>query len=86
MQMPTGSSLHTGYNGSEVECFTQDRGATGSSLIGVTTLCSDQHLALIQRRKACPFITEGLLMGPKESDQTNKQTLSLLCYLTRNVL
>ena len=29
-------------------------------------------LVLVQPRKACPFITERLLMGRKESNQTNK--------------
>ena len=31
------------------------------------------NLVLVQPRKTCPFITERLLMGPKESNQTNKQ-------------
>ena len=31
-------------------------------------------LVLVQPRKTCPFITERLLMGRKESNQTNKQT------------
>ena len=31
-------------------------------------------LVLVQPRKTCPFITERLLMGCKESNQTNKQT------------
>ena len=31
-------------------------------------------LALVQPRKTRPFITERLLMGRKESNQTNKQT------------
>ena len=31
-------------------------------------------LVLVQPRKARPFITERLLMGRKESNQTNKQT------------
>ena len=30
-------------------------------------------LVLVQPRKTCPFITERLLMGGKESNQTNKQ-------------
>ena len=30
-------------------------------------------LVLVQSRKTRPFITERLLMGPKESNQTNKQ-------------
>ena len=29
-------------------------------------------LELVQPRKTCPFITERLLMGRKESNQTNK--------------
>ena len=30
-------------------------------------------LVLVQPRKTCPYITERLLMGRKESNQTNKQ-------------
>ena len=40
-------------------------------------------LVLVQPRKTCPFITERLLMGRKESNQTNKQTGSsepFLCH------
>ena len=51
-------------SGSVVECLTRDRGAVGSSLTGVT-------------RKTRPFITERLLMGCKESNQTNKATCAL---------
>ena len=36
-------------------------------------------LVLVQPRKTCPFITERLLMGRKESNQTNNQNL---LYLT----
>ena len=32
-------------------------------------------LVLVQPRKTCPFITEILLMGRKESNQTNIHTL-----------
>ena len=35
-------------------------------------------LVLVQPRKTRPFITERLLMGRKESNQTNKQTKALL--------
>ena len=31
-------------------------------------------LVLVQPRRTCPCLTERLLMGRKESDQTNKQT------------
>ena len=61
-----------------VECLTRDRGAAGSSLTGVTALCPwarhiNPSLVLVQLRKTCPYITERLLMGRKESNQI-KQT------------
>ena len=64
-------------SGSVVECLTRDRGAAGSSLTGVTALWSwARHiyhsLVLVQPRKTCPCLTERLLMGHKESNQTNK--------------
>ena len=59
-----------------VECLTRDRRAAGSSLTGVTGCVLEQEinpsLVLVQPRKTCPFITERLLMGHKESNQTNK--------------
>ena len=43
-------------------------------------------LVLVQPRKTSPFITERLLMGRKESNQTNKQTKldleKLICALS----
>ena len=61
-----------------VECLTRDRRALGSSLTGVTALWSlsrhiNPSLVLVQPRKTRPYITERLLMGCKESNQTNKQ-------------
>ena len=39
-------------------------------------------LVLVQPRKTCPFITERLLMGRKESNQTkNKTNCSAQCFL-----
>ena len=38
-------------------------------------------LVLVQPRKTRPLITERLLMGHKESNQTNKQTNALLSFL-----
>ena len=60
-----------------VECLTCDRRAAGPSLTGVTGLCPlakhiNPSLVLVQSRKTHPFITERLLMGRKESNQTNK--------------
>ena len=38
-------------------------------------------LVLVQPRKTCPYITERLLMGRKESNQTNKRMLlRISCY------
>ena len=63
-----------------VECMTRDRGAMGWSLIDVTALCPlPRHigpsLELVQPRKTGPFITERLLMGRKESNQTSSSQL-----------
>ena len=38
-------------------------------------------LVLVQPRKTRPFITERLLMGRKESNQTNKQTISKVAFI-----
>ena len=67
-------------SGSVVECLTRDRRAVGSSLTGITALwsLSKTHypsLVLVQPRKTRPYITERLLMGHKESNQTNKLML-----------
>ena len=62
-----------------VECLTRDRGAAGSSLTGVMSKNITPSLVLVQSRKTRPYLTERLLMGRKESNQTNKQTnLSLI--------
>ena len=70
-------------SGSVVECLTRDRGAAGSSLTCVVSLSKNINpsLVLVQPRKTRPFINERLLMGRKESNQTNKQTKlhSFLC-------
>ena len=55
----------------------------GSSLTGVTVLCPwARHiypsLVLVQPRKTHPYITERLLMGRKESNQTNKHCLKAI--------
>ena len=57
-----------------IVCLTQDLGAAGSSLTSVTVLCHrarhiNPSLVLVQPRKTCPYITERLLMGRKESNQ-----------------
>ena len=79
-----GGMLHNGLlpvpegaSGSVVECLTRDRGAAGLSLTSVTALwsLSKTHfstLVLVQPRKTHPCLTERLLMGCKESNQTNQ--------------
>ena len=61
--------------GSVVECLTRDQGAGGSSFTSVTALWSlsktHPNLVLVQPRKTHPCLTERLLMGCKESNQTN---------------
>ena len=39
-------------------------------------------LVLVQPRKTCPFITERLLMGRKESNQTNKQKYLIISLIS----
>ena len=55
-----------------VECLTQDQGPP----VRASLRCASHinpSLVLVQPRKTRPFITERLLMGRKESNQTNKQ-------------
>ena len=75
-------SSYNEYGSAVVECLTQDQGAADSSLTSVTALCPwarhiNPSLVLVQYRKTRPFITERLLMGCKESNQTNKITLTI---------
>ena len=63
-------------SGSVVECLTRDRRAAGSSLIGVTALwsLSKTHLSKPSNgstKEDPSWLTERLLMGRKESNQTN---------------
>ena len=64
--------------GSVVECLTQDRGAPGSSLTGVTALqsLSKTHLSYFSTgstQMTHPCLTERLLMGHKETNQTKNK-------------
>ena len=40
---------------------------------------------LVQHRKSCPYITERLLMGHKESNQTKQNRISFLAYININI-
>ena len=71
------SSQRGERSGSVVECLTRDQGAADFSLTGVTVLwsLSKTHLSYLstgQPRKTRPCLTERLLMGRKESNQTDK--------------
>ena len=61
-------------SGSVVECLTRDGGAAGSSLNGYCVVSLNKNinpsLVLVQPWKTRPFITERLLIGCKESNQT----------------
>ena len=65
-------------SGSVVECFTQDREATGSSLLRLCVLSLSKNinpsLGLVQPRETYPFVTKRFLMGRKESNQTKKRS------------
>ena len=66
-------------SGSVVECLTRDRGAHGFEPHRrhcVVSLSKNikPSLVLVQPRKTRTFITERLLMGRKESNQTNTYT------------
>ena len=69
-------SSHWERSGSVVECLTRDRGAASSEPSPMSLRCVskniDPSLVLVQPRKTCPFITERLLMGHKDSNEKNK--------------
>ena len=61
---------------SVVECLIWDRGPqVWASLAWLRCVLEQDILILVQPRKTRPYITERLLMGRKESIQTNKQTI-----------
>ena len=65
-------------SGSVAARFTRDQETAGSSLTGVTALCPwakhiSPSLVLVQPKKTCPYMTERLLMGRKESNQTKQR-------------
>ena len=71
----------------ERECFTRDRVAAGSSPTGDIALCPKARriypsLVLIQPRKTRPYITERLLMGRNESNQTSTSSAYFRLKLT----
>ena len=57
-----------------VECLTRDRGFEHHRRHCVVSLSKNLNpsLVLVQPRRARPFITERLLVGRKEPNQTNK--------------
>ena len=63
-------------SGSVVECLTRGRGIVGSRAslrCGPWARHIYPSLVLVQPKKTHPCLTERLLMGCKESNQTNKQ-------------
>ena len=55
-----------------------DRGAAVRASLVSLCCVLDPSLVLVQPRKTRPFITERLLMGRKESNQTKHQTTKML--------
>ena len=72
-------------SGSVVECLARDQEAADSSLTDVTALWSlsktHPSLVLVQPRKTPPCLTERLLMGIKESNQTKTKLLFNSVYV-----
>ena len=54
--------------------FCRKLGKMPQNAVVIGALRVNPSLVLVQPRKTRPFITERLLMGRKESNQTNKQT------------
>ena len=79
-------------SGLVVECLTRDQRALGLSLTSVAKLWSlkARHiygsLVLVQPRKTRLCLTERLLMGLKESNQTNKIIIACCCCYSRSML
>ena len=73
------TKAHKGVQWLSGRVLTRDQEPVGSSLAGVAALCPwaryiNPSLELVQPSKTSPYITERLLMGRKESNQTNKQS------------
>ena len=71
---------------SVAERLTRDRWAAGSSLTSITALCPGATTLILAvlvqpRKKTHPFITERLLMGSKESNQTKTAVPHVFCIL-----
>ena len=65
-----------------VECLTRDERAVGRASPASLCCVINPNSLLVQSRKTCPFITEKLLMGRKESNQ-NKQNVCQWLVLVR---
>ena len=57
-------------SGSVVECLTQGQGVQVRASLASLCCVLDPSLVLVQPRKTRPHITERMLMGRKESNQT----------------
>ena len=73
-------------SGSVVECLTRDRRAAGLGLTGITALWSfskniNPRLVLVQPRKTCPYITERVLVGRKETNHFNCEFIQIFVFI-----
>ena len=86
--------MHDTSEEAVVECMTRDQGLEPHRHHCVVSLSKNINpsLVLVQPRKTRPFITERLLMGRKESNQTNNQSsedgifMNYSLYLGKSVL
>ena len=69
-------------SGSVVECLTRDQGAVGRSRVVSLSKNINLSFVLVQPRKTCPFITEKLLIGRKESNKQIFMIFGLCCDKT----
>ena len=71
-------------SGSVVVCLTRDRGQRVRASPGSLSKNINPSFVLVQTRKTCLFINERLLMGRKESNQTNKNHQSVTQFWSRS--
>ena len=72
--------LHRERSGRVLDLRPQVRASPASCVVSLSKN-SNPSLVLVQPRKTRPFITERLLMGQKELNQTNKNRKIIFLYL-----
>ena len=73
------SHFHWERSGSVVECLTRDQEPHRCHCAVSLSKTHYPSLVLVQPRKTCPYITERLLMGHKESNHFNQYSVANTC-------